>query len=180
MLGQLWNWLSNFDLTKFLAVWGAILASITFGWSLYRDVRDRAKVQVKARVRRIGKREVDGASFSIEPGLNVSGVDDLLYVVVSVMNVGRRRMRWLGYGGRYRRPVNGKGGFTVREDADGIATGEDGGASLPQLGQVTPSDVAPQNWQYKLPYLDHIYHDLGLREYSQTGNHIGVACSITG
>jgi hypothetical protein len=22
-------------------------------------------------------------------------------------------MRWLGYGGRYRRPVNGKGGFTV-------------------------------------------------------------------
>ena len=48
-------------LTQFLAVWGAILSSITFGWSLYRDLRDRAKIKVSAELRRIGQRDGDGA-----------------------------------------------------------------------------------------------------------------------
>ena len=89
------------------------MSSITFGWTLYRDLRDKAKVRVTARVRRIGQRDGDGVFFSIEPGLNVAGASEQLFVVVSVMNVGRRRMRWLGYGGRFRKPVNGKNGFTV-------------------------------------------------------------------
>src|ERR1700686_2333975 len=44
------------ELTAFLAVWGAILSSITFGWTLYRDLRDRAKIKLTAEVRRIGRR----------------------------------------------------------------------------------------------------------------------------
>jgi hypothetical protein len=40
-------------------------------------------------------------------------VSQQLFVVVSVVNIGRRRMRWKGVGGYYRRPVNGKNGFVI-------------------------------------------------------------------
>jgi len=40
-------------LTPLLAIWGAFLSSVALGWNLYRDLRDRSKVQVSVRVRRI-------------------------------------------------------------------------------------------------------------------------------
>jgi len=104
---------SDSGLTKFLAVWGAILSSITFGWSLYRDLRDRAKITVSAELRRIVQREGDGAFFSSAPDLPVQGASERLFVVVSVVNVGRRPMRWKGLGGKYRHAVNGRKGFIV-------------------------------------------------------------------
>ena len=67
------SWINSANLTSFLAVWGAILSSITFGWTLYRDVRDRAKIKLTAQLRRIGRRDGDGAYFSIEPGSNIAG-----------------------------------------------------------------------------------------------------------
>jgi hypothetical protein len=100
-------------LTMFLAVWGAILSSITFGWTLYRDMRDRAKIKLTAQLRRIGRREGDGQGYAAEPSLNIRGLGDELYVVVSVTNVGRRRMNWKGWGGTYRKPVNGHKSFIV-------------------------------------------------------------------
>jgi hypothetical protein len=103
---------STGSLTSFLAVWGAILSSITFGWTLYRDVRDRAKIRLSAQVRRIGQRE-DGAYFSIAPEVDIAGVSQQLFVVISVVNVGRRRMRWKGVGGYYRHAVDGKDGFVI-------------------------------------------------------------------
>lgn len=106
------NGIKYFSLTSFLAVWGAILSSITFGWTMYRDVRDRAKIKLSAQLRRIGRRDGDGAYFSIEPGMNIAASEQL-FVVISVVNVGRRPMRWKGVGGHYRRPVDGKNGFVV-------------------------------------------------------------------
>jgi hypothetical protein len=100
-------------LTAFLAVWGAILSSITFGWTLYRDLRDRAKIKLTAEVRRIGRRDADGKMFSIEPSQDIPGASDRLFVVVSVVNVGRRPMRWQGLGGHYKEPVGGKSAFVV-------------------------------------------------------------------
>ena len=41
------------SLTEFLAAYGALLASIGFGWNLYRDLLDRARLQVSVNVRRI-------------------------------------------------------------------------------------------------------------------------------
>jgi len=113
MVGESANSIKGSGLTAFLAVWGAILSSITFGWTLYRDLRDRAKVKLTASVRRIGRREGDGAYFAIEPGQNIAGASEELFVVVSVVNVGRRPIRWKGLGGYYHKPVNGKGGFVV-------------------------------------------------------------------
>jgi hypothetical protein len=100
-------------LTTFLAVWGALLSSITFGWTLYRDLRDRAKIKLTAGVRRIGQRDGDGKLFSIEPGQDIPGASERLFVVVSVVNVGRRPMRWQGLGGHYKKPVNGKSAFVI-------------------------------------------------------------------
>ena len=60
-------------LTKFLAVWGAILSSITFAWSLYRDLRDLAKIKISGELRRIGQREGDGAYCTAAPNLPVEG-----------------------------------------------------------------------------------------------------------
>lgn len=91
-------------LTRFLAVWGAILSSITFGWSLYRDFRDRAKIKLSAELRRIVQR-ADGAFFTSAPDLPVQGAGERPFVVVSVVNVGRRPTRWKGLGGKYRTTI---------------------------------------------------------------------------
>ena len=65
-------------MTRFLAVLGAILASITFGWTLYRDLRDRAKIRISARLRLIGRREGDGAFFCCGANLNIEQAGGVL------------------------------------------------------------------------------------------------------
>jgi hypothetical protein len=113
MLKHLLDWTKAVNMTAFLAVWGAILSSITFGWTLYKDLRDKAKIKLSARLRIMGKREGDGALFVADPSLNIQGAGDQLFIVVSVINIGRRRMRWKGLGGTYRTPVNGRKTFVV-------------------------------------------------------------------
>lgn len=93
------------SLTEFLAAYGALLASIGFGWNLYRDLLDRAKLQVSVNVRRIAKDE-DGRPFMVKPDLRVEGASQQLYVVMSVVNVGRRPVLWQGWGGKYHKPVD--------------------------------------------------------------------------
>ena len=113
MLRHLFEWIKVVNMTAFLAVWGAILSSITFGWTLYKDLRDKAKIKLSAQLRIIGEREGDGAPFVAAPHLNIQGAGDQLFIVVSVINIGRRRMRWKGLGGTYRTPVNGRQTFIV-------------------------------------------------------------------
>lgn len=100
-------------MTAILAIWGAILSSFTFGWTLYKDLRDKAKIQLSVRLRVIGERSGDGALFAVDPSQNLEGMGDKLFIVVSVVNIGRRRMRWKGLGGTYRTPVNGRRNFVV-------------------------------------------------------------------
>ena len=76
-------------------------------------MRDRPKIKVTAKLRIIGTRAGDGAPFSADPSLNIEGASDALFIVVSVINVGRRRFRWKGIGGKYKHPVNGKNNFLV-------------------------------------------------------------------
>ena len=105
---------SNSDAaTQVLAIWGAVLSSITFFWTLYKDLLDRAQVKVTAKLRRIGRREGDGQGYAADPGLNVRGLGDELFIVVTVVNVGRRAMNWKGWGGIYKIPVNGHNSFFV-------------------------------------------------------------------
>jgi hypothetical protein len=100
------------SLTQFLAAYGALLASVGFGWNLYRDLLDRAKLQVSVKVRRIA-RGADGKFFAVKPDLPVEDASEQLYVVMSVANVGRRPVLWQGWGGKYHKPVSGKKLFFI-------------------------------------------------------------------
>lgn len=99
-------------LTEFLAAYGALLSSVGFGWALYRDLLDRAKLQVSANIRRIG-RGADGKYFSCKPNLPIEGASEQLFVVMDVVNVGRRPVLWQGWGGKYHKPEDGKTGFFI-------------------------------------------------------------------
>lgn len=100
------------NLTKFLAAWGAVLATFTLGWTIYRDLLDRAKLQLSARVRRIA-RGLDGKYFAVTPSIKVQAATDKLFVVMTVVNVGRRPVMWEGWGGKYHRRQNGKTAFFI-------------------------------------------------------------------
>jgi hypothetical protein len=100
-------------LTQVLATWGAVLSSITFFWALYKDQLDRANLKVTAKLRRIGRREIDGQGYASEPSINFRGLSDELFVVVTVTNIGRRPINWKSWGGTYRTPVNGHSTFVV-------------------------------------------------------------------
>jgi hypothetical protein len=97
-------------LTSLLAAYGAILASFTFGWTLYRDLRDRRMVKFQVEIRKLGIRE-DGAMFSIAPSSGIEGASEGYFLVFSMVNVGRRPVRIKGIGGNYKKKVNGKSGF---------------------------------------------------------------------
>jgi hypothetical protein len=104
--------MNGLTITDILAAYGAILASIGFGWSLYRDLHDRAHLKVKANIRRTVQ-STDGKWYAVKPDLGVAGASEQLYVVVNVTNAGRRPVQWIGWGGKYHKPENGKGSFTI-------------------------------------------------------------------
>jgi hypothetical protein len=99
-------------LTKVLAFWGAILSSIAFGWNLYRDLHDRARLQVKARARKV-VRSPDGRWYQVDPGLAIAEATAQLFVVMNVTNIGRRPVQWQGWGGTYINRVNGQNTFII-------------------------------------------------------------------
>lgn len=97
---------SQDNLTKFLAAYGALLASIGLGWNLYRDLRDRAKLKVSATISRL---TVDGQGkwLAITSAVKAQGTKQR-FVVMTVVNVGRRPIVWTGWGGKYKKRTNGK------------------------------------------------------------------------
>lgn len=99
-------------LTEFLAAYGALLSSVGFGWTLYRDLLDRANLQVSASIRRI-VRGADGKYFASKADLAIEGASEQLFVVMDVVNVGRRPVLWQGWGGKYLKAEDGKTGFFI-------------------------------------------------------------------
>jgi hypothetical protein len=91
-------------LTQGLATYGALLASIVFGWNLYRDVRDRAKLKVSATISRITQ-DVQGNWIAITSAVRVPAhaAPQQRFVVMTAVNVGRRPLVWIGWGGDYRK-----------------------------------------------------------------------------
>lgn len=89
------------DLTKFLAAYGALLASIGLGWNLYRDLHDRAQLKISATISRL---TVDGQGnwLAITSAVKAPGTKQR-YVVLTAVNVGRRPLVWTGWGGKYKK-----------------------------------------------------------------------------
>ena len=107
---------TGFTLTSLLATYGAILSSITLGWTLYRDLRDRRRVRFNVEIRKLGVRS-DGAMFSIAPSSNIEGTTEEVFFVFSMVNVGRRPVRLKTIFTQYKKPVEGKAGlvFSARD-----------------------------------------------------------------
>ncbi len=106
-------WRKTWNPTSFLAVWGAFVSTGTLRWTLRKDLRDNSDIRVEASLRRFGSRGLNGRRFMASPALNMQGLCDRLYVVISVTNVGRRKMQWAGWGGEYRERVVGQDKFQV-------------------------------------------------------------------
>lgn len=79
---------------------------------MYRDLRDKARLKIKIRIRRLVQ-SPDGKWYQMRPDLPVHGATEKLYVVVSVTNIGRRPIKWEGWGGDYHKPVSGKPSFQI-------------------------------------------------------------------
>jgi hypothetical protein len=99
-------------LTAFLAAWGAILSTFGLGWTLYRDLHDRARIRFDARVRRLGRGE-DGRMFAVSPNLPVADASQQLFVCITVVNEGRRPILITTWGGQWIQPRNGKSSFVI-------------------------------------------------------------------
>jgi hypothetical protein len=101
-------------ITGLLALYGAILSSVGLGWNLYRDLHDRAKLKLVAHLRRIAQSAVGPQHYAISPDLPIAGRSEAVYVFLDVTNVGRRPVKWIGWGGKYKvRPASGKESFVV-------------------------------------------------------------------
>jgi hypothetical protein len=103
---------STSTLTTFLATWGAVLSTFGLGWTFYRDLHDRARLKLTAHVRRVVQ-SANGQWYAVKPDLAVVGASAQLFIVMDVTNVGRRPVHWIGWGGKYHTPVDGKDGFSV-------------------------------------------------------------------
>jgi hypothetical protein len=99
-------------LTAFLATWGALLSTFGLGWNLYRDLHDRARVRLDARIRRLGRGD-DGRMFAVSPNVPVADATQQLYVCITVVNEGRRPVLITTWGGTWIEPRNGRSNFVI-------------------------------------------------------------------
>jgi hypothetical protein len=107
------NDVEPFTLTGVLAIYGAVLSSIALGWNLYRDLHDRVRLRITARLRRIAQSDVGPQLYAVAPDLPVARKTEGLFVFVEVTNIGRRPVRWDGWGGDYNKPSAGKPSFAI-------------------------------------------------------------------
>ena len=96
------------SLTSLMAIYGALLSSLTFGWTLYRNVRDKAKVLLSCTVVRKTIKADGGLTFAT-PTVSFAGTGRQLYLYFEVVNIGRRPMLWKGIGGDYTQPTSSGG-----------------------------------------------------------------------
>ena len=92
------------------------ISFLAFGWNLYRDLTSRPKVRVTLRVRRIVC-ATDGKWYAVDPKFPV-GQNFLpgLFIVMTLANLRTRPVRWIGWGGDYKKPVDGKSSFVIIPD----------------------------------------------------------------
>jgi hypothetical protein len=109
------------NLTETLAIWGALLSSITFGWNLLRDLHDRPKVKVYAAIGKVLEGEGGSGLYFVKHTALESHGDAVtsgkMIVKVEVTNIGRRPVCIDGFGGKYRRSQqqtpSKKSGFVI-------------------------------------------------------------------
>jgi hypothetical protein len=142
------------SLTGVIAAYGAALASIGFGWNLYRDLLDRPRLKISMGIRRFVQ-SPDGKVYQIKPDLPIQGATDKLFLVANVTNVGRRPVKWMGWGGKYHKREPGGDGFIIQPIAlptmlnEGDSCSEytdDLQAAGPNVRKLFVYDSTGKNW----------------------------------
>ena len=96
-----------------LAIYGALLSSFTLGWNIFRDLLDKPKLKVTARLGRIVQNQVTGQFYAVKSNVAMNGASEQLFVFLDVTNVGRRPVRWDAWGGKHYQKEAGKDSFAV-------------------------------------------------------------------
>lgn len=75
------------DFTDFLAVWGALLATLSIIWNVVRDLRDRADVRLSAMIGYLVEPPPIGRPLTFRAAVEKK---DATHLMVSITNHGRR------------------------------------------------------------------------------------------
>lgn len=79
------------------------------GWTLYRDLLDRPKLEISASVKRLVFGPDGSPKVAVSPNVHIEASQQL-YVMMNVVNVGRRPIVWQGWGCVYhKREAHGTG-----------------------------------------------------------------------
>lgn len=90
-----------------------MLSSVGLGWNLYRALQNKARLKIDMHIRRIVW-SPDGRWYQVLPDLPVVGASKTFFLVVNVTNVGRRPVKWIGWGGEYHKRHKDKTNFVIQ------------------------------------------------------------------
>jgi hypothetical protein len=156
-----------FDVTTFLAIWGAILSTFAVGWNFYRDLLDRPKLRVSGGLKRFAK-GTDGRDFAVKHNLPVAGASEQVFLLLTAVNVGRRPVMIKGWGGKWRSRVDGKKRFVIigRDLPKMLKEGEDHSEYTNELRTVSENvkslyfwDSSGREWKLPKSELEKLKHE---------------------
>jgi len=104
------------SLTSVVAFYGAVLSTFGFGWNMYRDLLDKPRLKVQMGIRRLVP-SPDGKVYQAQPDLPIQGSSEELFLVANVTNIGRRPVKWMGWGGEWIKPEATGGAFIIQPRA---------------------------------------------------------------
>jgi hypothetical protein len=95
-----------------LSLLSLVIAGASLGWNLFLFLTNKPKARVRVRIRKIVVLE-DGHSYAVAYHMPVNNALPGLFIVMTVVNLRSRPIRWTGWGGEYSIPVNGSKEFQI-------------------------------------------------------------------
>ncbi len=102
----------DIGITQILAIYGAVISSITVGWNLYRDLHNRPKLKVSASLRMMATR-TDGKQYAVSLNLHVRKASQKIFVEIHAVNIRRPPVSVEYCAGKYRKPIDGDRAFII-------------------------------------------------------------------
>jgi hypothetical protein len=140
------------DITKFLALLGAILSTIAITWNIFRDVNDKGKLKIDAIIGKI-----------------VPDHTDKDYLVITITNIGRRPVLVKSWGGMKKKNVKGARGIFItsrglprmlKEGEYHMEFTEDLSIIFPELEKIHVWDSTGKEWKISKKNLKCLFKDV--------------------
>lgn len=140
------------DITKFLALWGAILSTIAITWNIFRDANDKGKLKIEAMI-----------------GKMVPDHTDKDYLVITITNIGRRPVLVKSRGGMKKKNVKGARGMYIiphglprmlKEGEYHMEFTEDLSIISPELEKIHVWDSTGKEWEVSKKNLKSLFKDV--------------------